>query len=167
MTTDFQDHDDLHAAAKAGDNDEVAAILSMDDRLTRNVDGDGWTPLHLATHYGHAAVVETLLANNADLHARSENSMRNQALHAAAAGRQPDTARLLLRAGADANATQAAGFVALHSAAQNGDVALVELLLAHGADVNARSDDGRTALSLAEAAGRADVARLLRARGAI
>ena len=166
MGNDFQDHEDIHAAAKAGDNDEVAAILSMDNRLTRAVDQDGWTPLHLAAHYGHVDVVETLLANNADVHARSTNYMRNQALHAATAGRRVETARLLLRAGADANATQAGGFVPLHSAAQNGDAALVELLLAHGADVNARTDEGRTALALAEQAGRADVAALLRARGA-
>lgn len=166
MTAEFQDHDDIHTAAKAGDNDEVGAILSMDNRLTRAVDADGWTPLHLAAHYGHTAVVETLLANNADVHARSENYMRNQPLHAAAAGRRLETARLLLRAGADANATQAGGFVPLHSAAQSGDCELVELLVAHGADVAARSDDGRTALSIAEQGGKADVAALLRSHGA-
>jgi len=166
MSTDFQDHEDITAAAASGDNDEVAAILSMDNRLTRAVSKDGWTPLHLAAHFGHAAVVETLLANNADVGARSANEMRNQPLHAAVAGRRVETARRLLDAGADPNATQAGGFVPLHSAAQNGDRALVELLLARGADVNARTEDGRTALALAEAAGRGEVAELLRQRGA-
>jgi ankyrin repeat protein len=167
MSSDFQDHEDITSAAAAGDNDEVAAILSMDNRLTRAVSKDGWTPLHLAAHFGHAAVVETLLANNADVRARSANEMHNQPLHAAAAGRQVEAARLLLDAGADPNATQAAGFVPLHSAAQNGDRALVELLLARGADANARTEDGRTALALAEAAGRSDVAELLRRHGAV
>lgn len=166
MGHDFDDHGEITAAAASGDNDEVAAILSMDNRLTRVLDKDGWTPLHLAAHYGHAAVVETLLANNADVSARSGNGMRNQPLHAAAAGRRFETARLLIESGADVNATQAGGFVPLHSAAQNGDGALVELLLSRAADVNARSDDGRTALSLAEGAGHADVARLLREKGA-
>ena len=166
MTPEFADHEDIHAAAKGGDNDEVAAILSMDNRLTRAVDADGWTPLHLAAYYGHADVVETLLANNADVHVRSTNYMQNQPLHAAASGQRVETARLLLRAGADANATQSGGFVPLHSAAQNGDTALIELLLAHGAIVDARTDDGRTALALADQAGRSDAAALLRDRGA-
>ena len=166
MANEFTDHEDITAAAAAGDNDEVGAILSMDNRLTGALDKDGWTPLHLAAHYGHAAVVEMLLANNADVHARSGNPMRNHPLHAAAAGQRVETARLLLDAGADPNATQAGGFTPLHSAAQNGNRALVELLLSRGADVAARSDDGRTALSLAEQAGRQEVVELLRTRGA-
>ena len=56
MRAEFDDHEDIHAAARAGDNDEVAAILSMDNRLTRSLDRDGWTPLHLAAHHGHADV---------------------------------------------------------------------------------------------------------------
>ena len=166
MGHDFDDHGEITAAAASGDNDEVAAILSMDNRLTRVLDKDGWTPLHLASHHGHAPVVETLLANNADVNARSGNAMKNQPLHAAVAGRRLETARLLLESGADVNATQAGGFVPLHSAAQSGERALVELLLSRGADVNARSDDGRTALSIAEAGGHEEIARLLREKGA-
>ena len=166
MQTQHDDHDDIISAAERGDHDEVAALLSIDNRLTRATSRDGWTPLHLAAHFGHALVVETLIANNADVHARSQNGMRNQPLHAAAAGRQLATCRLLLDAGADVNATQAGGFTPLHSAAQNGQRDLVALLLDRGADVSARGDDGRSALALAEAAGQAEVASLLRARGA-
>jgi ankyrin repeat protein len=166
VQTQHDDHDDIINAAQRGDVDEVAALLSIDNRLTRVVSPDGWTPLHLAAHYGHAAVVETLLANNADVGARSENAMRNQPLHAAAAGKQVAVSRMLLAAGADVNARQAGGYTPLHSAAQNGVRALVELLLAHGADIAARSDDGASALALAEKAGRHEVAELLRARDA-
>jgi uncharacterized protein len=166
MRTQPDDHDDIMIAAQGGDVDEVAAILSIDNRLTQAVDKDGWTPLHLAAHYGHVGVVETLLANNADLHARSQNSMRNQPLHAAVAGRAAEVCRTLLDAGAAVNATQAGGYTPLHAAAQNGQRELVGLLLARGADVDARTDEGATALSLAERAGQAEVAEMLRARGA-
>jgi ankyrin repeat protein len=166
MQTQPEDHDDIISAATSGDLDEVAAILSIDSRLTRAVSKDGWTPLHLAAHYGHAAVVEMLIANNADVHVRSENAMRNQPLHAAAAGRQTEASRLLLEAGADVNARQTGGYTPLHAAAQNGDRALVDLLLARGADLAATTDDGATPLALAERAGRTEVAALLRARGA-
>lgn len=96
MASDFQDHEDITAAAAAGDVDEVAAILSMDNRLTRAVNGDGWTPLHLAAHHGHAAVVETLLANNADANARTRDGRTALAL-AEQGGRHEVVA--LLRAG--------------------------------------------------------------------
>jgi ankyrin repeat protein len=164
MQTQPDDHEDILTAAQSGDVDEVAAILSIDNRVTRAVSADGWTPLHLAAHFGHAAVVETLLANNADVHARSQNAMRNQPLHAAAAGRATAVCRILLDAGADPNATQAGGFTPLHAAAQNGQRELVELLLARGADASATADDGSSPLALAERAGRADVAELIRAR---
>ena len=162
MTTEHEDHDDILSAARAGDEDAVAAVLSIDSRLTRSVDADGWTPLHLAAHYDHAAVVTTLLANSADVHARSQNTMKNQPLHAAAAGRATRAARVLIDAGADVNATQVAGYTPLHAAAHSGNRELVVLLLERGANVDVLTDDGRTPLALAEAAGHEDVAELLR-----
>ena len=162
MQTEHEDHENILTAARAGDEDEVAAVLSIDNRLTRAVDADGWTPLHLAAHYDHAAVVTTLLANNADVNARSQNAMKNQPLHAAAAGRATKAARVLIDGGAEVNATQAGGFTPLHSAAQNGNRELVVLLLERGANAETATEDGRTALTLAEAGGHADVAELLR-----
>jgi uncharacterized protein len=67
---EYSDHDDILTAAAAGDMDEVAAVLSMDNRLTRARDALGRTPLHLAAERGHVSTVETLLHNNADPHAR-------------------------------------------------------------------------------------------------
>lgn len=165
MQTRPDDHDDIMLAAARGDEDEVAAILSMDTRVTRATNADGWTALHLAAHYGHARVVETLIANNADVHVRSTNTMANQPIHAAAAGKRSAIVAQLLDAGAEVNGRQVGGFTPLHSSANAGDLATLELLLARGADVNARTDDGRTPLALAELANHGEAATLLRARG--
>ena len=158
------DHEDVHAAAKSGDTDEVAALLSMDNRLTRTFDADGWSPLHLAAHYGHADVVSLLLHNNAPVDLRSANQMANTALHAALAGRRADVVPILLDAGADVNARQHGGWTALHAAAANGDRALVELLLSRGADAAIANDAGVTAAAIARDRGHGAIAELLERR---
>ena len=155
------DHDDIHVAAKNGDTDEVAALLSMDNRLALTHDGDGWTPLHLAAHYGHAATVSVLLHNNAPVDIRSTNAMANTPLHAALAGRRNDVTRLLIDAGADVNARQHGGWAPLHSAAANGDREMVDLLIARGADRAAANDAGVTGASIARERGHASLADFL------
>ena len=60
------DHDDILTAARTGDTDEVAAVLSMDNWLTAAKDAAGRTPLHLAAAGGHEGTVQLLLHNNAD-----------------------------------------------------------------------------------------------------
>jgi ankyrin repeat protein len=158
------DHDDVHVAAKHGDTDEVAALLSMDNRLTRSFDADGWSPLHLAAHYGHSAIVELLLHNNAPVDLRSTNQMANTALHAALAGRRAEVVKILLDAGADVDAKQHGGWTPLHSAAANGDRAMVDLLLARGAKPSAANDAGVTAAAFARERGHAEIAEYLERR---
>ena len=155
------DHEDIHVASKNGDTDEVAALLSMDSRLTRTHDGDGWTPLHLAAHYGHADTVSLLLHNNAPVDIRSTNPMTNTPLHAALAGRRNDVSKMLIDAGADVNARQHGGWAPLHSAAANGDREMVELLIARGADRTAMNDAGVSAASIARERGHATLADFL------
>jgi ankyrin repeat protein len=152
------DHEDIHVAAKNGDTDEVAALLSMDSRLTRTHDSDGWTPLHLAAHYGHADIVSIMLHNNAPVDIRSTNTMANTPLHAALAGRRNDVSKMLIEAGADVNARQHGGWVPLHAAAANGDREMVELLIARGADRAAINDAGVSAAAIARERGHAALA---------
>ena len=155
---------DVFAAAARGDVGRLEALLAADPALAEAHSPDGWTPLHLAAHFGHGRAVRALLDRGADPNARSANTMANTPLHAALAGRHADVAELLLAYGAAVNATQHGGFTALHAAAQHGALALAELLLAHGADASAATDDGRTALTMADERGHAAVADLVRRR---
>lgn len=162
------DHDDIHAAASKGDTDEVAAILSMDNRLTRAFDAGGWSPLHLAAHYGHADTVALLLHNNAPVDQRSKNQMANTALHAALAGqdarKRGEVARMLIDAGADVNATQHGGWAPIHEAAMVGDRALVDFLLAKGAAPSVKNDAGVTPAAIARERGHGALADYLEQR---
>jgi len=152
---------DICAAAMAGVEERLVELLAADRSQTGSYSHDGWTPLHLAAFFGHKASAEVLLANGADVHARSRNAMQNTPLHAAAAGRQRDVIAVLLAHGADANARQHGGWTALHAAAQNGDVETVKLLLAHGADVGSRAENNQNALDLALTKGHQAVVDLL------
>jgi ankyrin repeat protein len=140
---------DIFAACMAGAKDRVLELIAEDPDLISAYSQDGWTPLHLAGFFGQPGVVEILLAQGADVAARSRNPMQNAPLHAAAAGRSKDAVRALLEHGAVVNARQEGGWTALHAAAQNGDVEMVRLLIAAGADVKARADNQQNAMDLA------------------
>jgi ankyrin repeat protein len=140
---------DIFAAAALGRVDQIAALLAEAPGLVNSYSADGWTPLHLAAHFGQEDALLQLLDHGANVDGRSSNASNNTAIHAAAAGRHRNTINLLLERGADVDAQQHGGFTALHSAAQHGDLALTELLVARGADVNLTRDDGQTPLAIA------------------
>jgi uncharacterized protein len=152
---------DIHAAAMAGVGERIVNLLASDRSLVGSYSHDGWTPLHLAAYFGHDTCAEILLANGADVHARSRNSMQNTPLHAAASGRHLDVITILLAHGADVNARQNGGWTALHAAAQNGDVGIVKMLLAQGAPEQSRADNNQTPLDLALTHGHQAVVELL------
>ena len=109
---------DAFEAAATGNTARLSTILDDDAASAQALAGDGWTALHLAAAFGTPTAVALLLTRGARVDAVSENPQRNQALHAALAlGRDPDTVRILLANGADANAMQAGGFTPLFSAA--------------------------------------------------
>jgi ankyrin repeat protein len=140
---------DIFSACMAGAKDRALALIKGQPELMSAYSHDGWTPLHLACFFGQPGVAEALIAQGADVRARSRNPMQNTPLHAAVAGRNKDAVQALLEHGADVNARQEGGWTALHAAAQNGDVEMVRLLIAAGADVQARADNQQNALDLA------------------
>jgi ankyrin repeat protein len=109
---------DIFAAAATGRLDDLRRAVSQRDAVNAHA-YDGWTPLHLASFFGHVEGARLLLESGADVHAISRNSLKNTPLHAAAAGRHPDVALLLLERGADPQVTDAGGYTAGKIAAEN------------------------------------------------
>ncbi|WP_245808505.1 ankyrin repeat domain-containing protein [Deinococcus hopiensis] len=150
-------------AAATGQLAALREHLDAAPGLVNTFSPDGFSPLGLAAFFGQESVAEELLARGADVNQASENAMRVQPLHSAAAGNHTAIALRLLNAGAEVNAAQHGGFTPLMSAAQNGNAALVEALLAAGADPTARTEDGRGAACLAKEEGHLAVLTRLRA----
>lgn len=148
----------LFEAAALGDADRIRLLLDADPEGLHALNPEGWTPLHLASFFGHPAAVDALLARGADVHAVSTNDMRNTPLHAAIAGRRNRSViDRLLEENADPNAEGAGGITPLHLAASRGDTAVIDLLYAHGAR-STRTDDGQSPADLAVARDHPDAA---------
>jgi len=155
----------IFEASAAGEVERVERLIDASEPLD-GYSPDGWTPLHLAAFFGHAKIIEMLLAADADVAARSRNSNGNTPLHAALAGNHKFAAGLLIGRGADVDAVDAAGWRPLHIAAANNNLDAMKALIAQGADVQAANTDGQTPLSLAQEKNLREAAALLRRHGA-
>ena len=150
---------DVFEAAATGNLAALESALSVQPDLVSEWSTDGWTPLHLAAAFGTPEAVQLLLDRGASVAAVSKNPQTNQPLHAALAlGRNPETIRLLLAAGADPNARQTAGYTALFSAAAANRRDLAEILIAHGANPSLQNDFGQTAATFARERNHAELA---------
>lgn len=151
----------LFEAAAIGDVQRARQMLDDQPELGASISHDGWTPLHLAAHFGQLAIVDLLLSHGADVDARSANGLGNTPLHAALAGGHRATAERLVERRADVNAVEEGGYTPLHQAADLGDVELVRMLLARGARIEAKTDEDQTPQDLARAKGHTAVAEQL------
>ena len=154
---------DVVEAAAVGDADRLRELVEADSSLLESRSPDGFTPLHMASYFGHPAIVRYLQERGADVGAVSGNAMKVQPLHAACATGQLEIAEALLDAGANVNARQQDAYTPLHAAAANGDERLARLLLDYGADRGLQLDDGRTAADLASEEGHGRLLGLLAA----
>jgi ankyrin repeat protein len=152
-------------ACAAGEFERVERLLAEDPSSIGTFSRDGWTPLHLASFFGHRKIAEFLIGHGADVKAKSTNSNSNTPLHAALAGNHKFVAGLLMGAGADVDASDAEGWRPLHIAAFNNNLDAMKTLIAQGADVNAVNKEGKSALSLAQEKNQREAAALLRRHG--
>lgn len=146
---------DIHEAAAIGNTGRVAQLLREDFKRLDAHSSEGFTPLILASTFGHQETTEYLLDQGASVNIASLPPTEATPLHAALFEGQIETARLLIERGADVtirrgdNGWPRAGWTALHYAAGRGLVELIELLIARGANPAAIDDKGRTPLDVA------------------
>jgi ankyrin repeat protein len=140
---------DVFEASALGDVERLRELLAEDSSRANAFAPDGFTPLGLASFFGHPEAVRLLLENGANPNLASANAQRVAPLHSAVAGGKAEIVRMLLARGADVHARQDLGFTALHGAAVEGGEEMIRLLLDHGADPAARNVAGKTPADLA------------------
>jgi ankyrin len=178
----------LMTCTRAGDTRAVKALIARGADVNAKEREHQQTSLMWATAQRHPAVVQLLIEAGADIRARSltyaqtvvgEQTQRagreelnytvlrggaTPLLFAARVG-DVESARLLLKAGADANESQPDGVSALVLAAHSGNGPVGAVLLEHGADPNAFGS-GYTALHAAILRSDLNLVKALLARGA-
>jgi ankyrin repeat protein len=151
----------IFEAAAVGQCARVTALATLDPALINAFSPDGFTPLGLAAFFGHADVVDYLLAQGAQVDVPSRNGLHVMPLHSAVAAQNLLISQALLEHGAPVNVPQQEGYTPLHEAAQNGQLEMIRLLLAHGADAVAHKADGETPAETALKAGHPEAAALI------
>ena len=164
MAADVGGEIDVFEAAGLGDAERVRRLLTEDSALVGARSDDGFTALHFAAFFGTSDCAAVLIDGGADVASVAANGMKVQPLHSASASRSTTTSRLLLEAGAPADAVQTGGYTPLHEAALHTDRELIELLLSHGASAGVANDQGQTPADLARSEGHDDIADELEAR---
>jgi uncharacterized protein len=140
---------DIFEAACLGDKDQVSHLLTINPNSLHSFSPDGFTVLGLASYFGHFSLVKFLLEKGANPNTPANNQFKVAPLHSACAISNFEIAELLIKYGANVNASQMQGSTPLHSTTHNGAILLTKLLIENGADINAKMENGKTPLSMA------------------
>ena len=139
----------------------TAEIIISNGADPNTPDAQGRRPLHEAAFFGHADMVDCLLAHDAFIDAPAP-PFGHTALYMAVERGHHDIARLLLKKGAWAGVTDAlSGQGLLHMAAAKGDTQLAGLLVAAGVSVFHEDRKGCTARDYAVRYNHCDLDRVL------
>lgn len=134
---------DLHRAAARGDAAEIRTLLARGAAVDPR-DGQGRTPLLIATYADRVEAARVLIEAGADVNAKDAVN-DSPYLYAGARGHL-DILKMTLAHGADLASTNRFGGTALIPAAERGHVETVRTLIAAGVDVDHVNRLGWTAL---------------------
>ncbi|XP_066429960.1 ankyrin-2 isoform X9 [Eleutherodactylus coqui] len=144
----------LHIAARKDDTKSAALLLQNDHNadvqskmMVNRTTESGFTPLHIAAHYGNVNVATLLLNRGAAVDFTARNGITP--LHVASKRGNTNMVRLLLDRGGQIDAKTRDGLTPLHCAARSGHDPAVELLLERGAPLLARTKNGLSPLHMA------------------
>ncbi|XP_037388817.1 ankyrin-2 isoform X2 [Pygocentrus nattereri] len=146
----------LHIAARKDDTKSAALLLQNDHNAdvqskmmvnrTTESGKSGFTPLHIAAHYGNVNVSTLLLNRGAAVDFTARNGITP--LHVASKRGNTNMVALLLDRGAQIDAKTRDGLTPLHCAARSGHDSAVEILLERGAPILARTKNGLSPLHM-------------------
>ncbi|XP_041635180.1 ankyrin-2b isoform X20 [Cheilinus undulatus] len=144
----------LHIAARKDDTKSAALLLQNDHNadvqskmMVNRTTESGFTPLHIAAHYGNVNVATLLLNRGAAVDFTARNGITP--LHVASKRGNTNMVGLLLDRGSQIDAKTRDGLTPLHCAARSGHDSSVELLLERGAPLLARTKNGLSPLHMA------------------
>ncbi|XP_051561173.1 ankyrin-2-like isoform X3 [Myxocyprinus asiaticus] len=143
----------LHIAARKDDTKSAALLLQNDHNadvqskmMVNRTTESGFTPLHIAAHYGNVNVATLLLNRGAAVDFTARNGITP--LHVASKRGNTNMIALLLDRGAQIDAKTRDGLTPLHCAARSGHDKAVEILLERGAPILARTKNGLSPLHM-------------------
>ncbi|XP_026141481.1 ankyrin-3 isoform X25 [Carassius auratus] len=144
----------LHIAARKDDTKSAALLLQNDHNadveskmMVNRMTESGFTPLHIAAHYGNINVATLLLNRGAAVDFMARNDITP--LHVAAKRGNGNMVKLLLDRGAKIDAKTKDGLTPLHCGARSGHEQVVEMLLDRGAPILSKTKNGLSPLHMA------------------